>query len=80
MKLSVFSLKKIIYRGEAESLNCKTEAGEITILENHRPLISALKPGVMKIIDKNKRGLYFNVGSGFLENRQNRIKVIAEEE
>ncbi len=52
MQLSIYSLKKVLFEGEATLLNCKTQMGEITVLDNHEPLIGVLKAGVMKVIEK----------------------------
>lgn len=80
MKLAIYSLKKVLFEGEAESINCKTESGEITILDHHRPLISMLKKGTIKILDTSKREHYLPVANGFLEvNSENRAKMIVEE-
>ena len=51
MKLSVYSLKKILFQGEARLLNCKTVMGEITVLDNHETLITSLSEGVMKVVE-----------------------------
>ena len=79
MKLSIYSLKKILFQGEAKEVNCKTSNGEITILDNHRSLISTLKKGVIKVIDKNEKEHYTPVSSGFLEVGGNIAKFIVEE-
>jgi F0F1-type ATP synthase epsilon subunit len=71
MKLSIFSLKKVLFQGEAELLNCKTAMGEITILDNHETFIGVLKPGTIKIVDKNQKDHFFEVISGFLEVKEN---------
>ena len=79
MKLSVYSLKKVLYDGEIESLNCKTKSGDITVLDHHEPLISALEAGPLKIIDKEKKEHYIPVSNGFLEiGSGNRVKLIVE--
>lgn len=67
MKLSVYSLKNILFQGEAQLLNCKTIMGEITILDNHETLITVLSAGTMRIVDKNGKEHFFPVKSGFLE-------------
>jgi ATP synthase F1 epsilon subunit len=69
MHVGVYSLQKVLYQGDVESVNCQTAAGEITILDHHRPLISILRKGVMKIIDQEKKEHYIPVSSGFLEVR-----------
>ena len=70
MRIGVYSLQRVLYRGEAASVNCQTATGEITILNHHRPLISILKKGVMKIVDGEKKEHYIPVESGFLEVRR----------
>ena len=86
MKLSLYSLKKILFQGEAKSINCKTVMGEITVLDNHQTLITVLSPGVIKIVEKNpsaSSGLkqhFFPIKSGFLEVRTgNEVRCIIEE-
>jgi F-type H+-transporting ATPase subunit epsilon len=69
MHLGIYSLEKVLYRGEASSVNCPTESGEITILNHHRPLISLLKKGIVKIVDEDNKEHYVSVASGFLEVR-----------
>ena len=79
MHLSIYSLKKTLFDGDAESLNCKTASGEITVLDHHRPLISKLAAGTMKIVDKNKQEHYIPVSSGFLEIKNNIARGIVED-
>jgi F0F1-type ATP synthase epsilon subunit len=80
MQLGVYSLEKVLFHGEAVLVNCMTATGEITILDHHRPLISILKKGVMKIVDKENKEHYVNVASGLLEIRSgNEAKFLVEE-
>jgi F-type H+-transporting ATPase subunit epsilon len=80
MKLSIYSLKRTLYDGEAKLINCQTKAGEITILDNHQPLISTLREGVVKIIDDSNKESFVNIKSGFLEVKpDNEVRFIVEE-
>ncbi|MBI1866363.1 MAG: hypothetical protein HY005_00255 [Candidatus Staskawiczbacteria bacterium] len=86
MKVSLYSLKKILFQGKARLLNCKTMAGEITVLDNHASLITVLTAGVIKIVEENpsaNSGLkqhFYPIKSGFLEVRQgNEVRCIIEE-
>jgi len=80
MKLSIYSLKKILFQGNAESVNLKTASGEITVLDHHRPLVSVLAAGTVKIIDNEKKEHYIPVSSGFLEvNSENQTRLIVDE-
>lgn len=67
MKLSIYSLKKILFSGEARLLNCKTMVGEITVLDNHETYIGMLTKGVARVVDAQQKEHFFNVASGFLE-------------
>lgn len=55
MKLSVYSLRKILFQGSAQLLNLKTVMGEITVLDNHEPLITVLTKGPVKIVESGTR-------------------------
>jgi len=80
MKLFIYSLKNILFQGQASLLNCQTTMGEITILDNHEALITVLAPGTIKIIDENKKEQFFPIKSGFLEIKSgNEVRVIVEE-
>lgn len=79
MKLSVYSLKEILFQGNAESLNCKTMIGEITVLDNHESYIGVLTKGIAKIVDENKKELFLPVKSGFIQvMKKNEVRCIIE--
>jgi F0F1-type ATP synthase epsilon subunit len=84
MKLSIYSLKEVLFAGEAELLNCQTMAGEITILDHHQSYIGMLKSGVLKVVEKPLGAAlgkehFFPVISGFLEVRQgNEVRCMIE--
>jgi len=67
MKLQVISLKGLEFDGEISSLNLKTTSGEITVLDNHRPLITQLAISQAVVIKEDGRKLNFDIKSGFLE-------------
>ncbi len=71
MKLSVYSLKNVLFQGEASLLNVKTVMGEITVLDNHETLITVLSAGAIKIVDEQGKERFFPIKSGFLEVKEN---------
>lgn len=80
MKLGIYSLDKILFQGEMKSLNCKTAMGEITVLDNHRPLITMLMKGKMKVIDHKNKEHVIETVSGFLEVQPgNSARAIVQE-
>jgi len=80
MKLSIYSLKKILFQGSASLLNCPTEAGEITVLDHHEALIGVLTKGVIRVGKAGEKDEYFQVKSGFLEVKpDNEVRCIIEQ-
>lgn len=71
MKLGVYSLKNVLFQGEARSVNLKTRAGEITVLDHHKPLISIIVHGIIKIEDASGKVNEISALGGFLEVRDN---------
>ena len=67
MRINLYSPSGIQFEGEAMSLNVPTRAGEITILDHHRPLISILKKGKAVVVQTNGEKLEYEIESGFLE-------------
>jgi len=81
MKLGIYSLQKVLYQGEAVSVNCRTSVGEITILDHHLPLISVLERGTIKIVDRSQQEHFIPVSAGFLEVRSgNELRCLVDED
>ena len=69
MKLHVYSLEKPTFEKDIVSVNLKTAAGELTILDNHRPLIVPLAKGSVRITDFESKETRFEAEGGLLEVR-----------
>jgi len=54
MRLKISSPDKIIYEWFIEKITLPTESWDITILPNQTPIVSALKPGLVKFIPEWK--------------------------
>jgi F0F1-type ATP synthase epsilon subunit len=67
MIISVYTLKKPIFFRTAQSVTMKTAVGEITVLKNHRPYITFLRPGEIRIVDKNGKTDIISASRGLLE-------------
>ena len=78
LKLKIATPEKVIYENEIIQVSIPTMDGEITVLPNHVPLVSVLKAGEMKIVDKDGEQI-LAVSGGFLEVRgQNEIVILAD--
>lgn len=69
MKLHVYSLEKAAFERNAVSVNVKTAIGELTILDNHRPLIAPLAKGSIRIIEREGNEQIIEAIGGLLEIR-----------
>jgi len=79
MFAKVISLKGIEYEGNITSLNIKTESGEITVLDHHRPLITILKKGTASIVGEKNEKKELEINSGFLEiDSRNHVNVLID--
>ena len=77
MKLNIISLKKIEYGGDAVSVNIKTTSGEITVLDNHRPLVTQLSSGIAVVTKEDGEKINFQITSGFLEvGENNQVSIL----
>ena len=77
IKVEIVTPKGYAYSGEVEIVNVPTEEGEIGVLENHMPLMSALKPGLVYFDDNKEEGFF--VTEGFVEVTPQKVNILAEE-
>ncbi len=77
MHLSIITPERVVYSDSVESITIPTQAGEITVLENHVPLVSILKPGEL-VIRKNKDVIPLAVSGGMLQVRSDSVTVLAD--
>lgn len=86
MKLSIHSLNQTLFDGSIRQLTAKTAVGELTILDNHIPLMVSLVSGLLRIGEtdikggKNNAETTLQIRSGFLEVKpKGEIIVLAEQ-
>lgn len=51
--------------------------GELDLLPGHVPLLSALRPGVLVVVQGNQRSIYA-VGTGFVQIEDDQVNVLTE--
>ena len=79
MHTKVISLGEVYYEGEAALLSAKTELGEVTVLNHHRPFITVLVPGSIRVKDVVGVEKNFVVRGGFLHmDGNNRLTVLVD--
>lgn len=78
MKIEIVTPDTTIFSGEITLAQLPGLDGSFEIMNNHAPLISVLKKGRIKLIDKQQLTQYFDVNGGVVEVLENKILVLAE--
>jgi len=73
----VATAEREVYRGETDFLVAPGAAGELGIMPKHTPLLSALKPGELRIQLGDNIDEVF-VSGGFIEVQPDMITVLAD--
>lgn len=74
--LTVAQVDKTIFQGEATSVTCPGEMGDLTVLAHHAPLVTPLRPGELKIVDNAGLETYIKVEGGILEVGSNQATIL----
>lgn len=76
MKVAIYSIQDTLFEGEAEKLIVSTTAGQMTVLDQHIPLISSLFGPSLEVVDNKGKKNIIELVSGFLEVRPESEVVI----
>lgn len=76
--LDIVSAERLIYAGPATKVVIPAEAGEICALAKHAPLMTRLKPGLVRFANEFEIEQTFFVSSGFVEIQPNVITILAD--
>lgn len=69
---------KTVYEGEATSVVLPAEGGSLGVLADHAPLVATTEVGVARVDKADGERVFMMVGDGFLEVRNNHVRVLAE--
>lgn len=77
LKLEIVTPERKVFDSEVEFVTLPTASGEATILSNHAPLVSELKPGVLSY---SMRGAAerLAIAAGFVEVSGNKVSVLTD--
>ena len=73
------SPEKLVFSGDVEAVVVPGTEGEFTVLKDHAPLISTMKPGVVVIDETPTRKLRLFVRGGFAEVAPSGLIILAEQ-
>lgn len=74
----IVSPERVVYEEDVDQVTVPAKDGELTILENHIPLVSALHAGEL-LVKKNGIVIPMAISGGFLEVQpKSRVTVLAD--
>jgi F-type H+-transporting ATPase subunit epsilon len=75
----IVSPEKLVFSGEVEAVVVPGIEGEFTVLKDHAPLISTLKPGIVVIDETPSKKLRLFVPGGFAEVAPSGLTILANQ-
>ncbi len=76
--VDIVSSEGEIFSGEARMVYAPARMGEVGIAPRHAPLLTALKPGEVRIEDTDGKEHFFYVTGGMLEIQPHLVTVLAD--
>ena len=77
--LSVVAPDREVVAENVTSVVAPGTSGYFGVMADHLPLVAALKPGLLEYLDANGARNFVYVGGGFVEVKNNRVTVLADE-
>jgi F-type H+-transporting ATPase subunit epsilon len=77
LKLEIVTPEKKVLDEPVDSVTVPTATGEIGILPNHAPLISALKPGILSYTSKGATDKLV-ISGGFVEVSHDQVAILTD--
>ena len=75
----IITPERIVYTNEVEMVVAPTIDGEIGILPLHAPLVSALRPGEVRVKwDNEKEVEWFAVAGGYIQVHEDKVIILAD--
>jgi len=78
VKIEIITPEKTIFTGDVKSMRVPGEKGSFQVLKDHAPIISTLDKGLVVVIDMAGAELTFEIESGVVEVRKNKIILLVE--
>jgi len=78
MNLEILTPEKKIFSDEVYGVQMPGISGSFEVLDKHAPMVSALKPGRLKILKDKTHTESFDIQGGFTEVLNNKVTVLVE--
>lgn len=76
--LDVVSAEQRLFSGAVEKIQVTGSEGELGIFPGHTPLLTAIKPGMIRIVKENGQEEFIYLSGGVLEVQPNNVIVLAD--
>lgn len=74
----VITPEKVVYDGEAERVIARIADGDIGVMREHAPVVSAVEVGAVRIMQDDERYV-FATSDGFFKVADNLVQILVEE-
>jgi len=74
----IVSAEEEIFSGRVEMLIAAGQEGDLGVAPGHAPLLSALKPGPVRVIKQGGEEEVFYVSGGYLEVQPNVVTILSD--
>ena len=76
--LDVVSAEQKLFSGRVETLQVTGSEGDLGVYPGHAPLLTAIKPGMVRVVKQHGEEELFYVAGGVLEVQPGTVSVLAD--
>ena len=77
IRCEIVSQDRSVFEGDVDIVTIPGNDGDMGILPHHAPLLSTIRPGVIKV-RRNKEELVFTITGGLVEVQPNIVTILAD--
>ena len=78
MHVNIVSAENEIYSGTVTQVFAPAEMGEVGVMPRHAPMLSTLKPGIVRVISQEGEEQTFYVSGGILEIQPHVVTILSD--
>lgn len=78
IKLDVVTPERVVYSDDVNMIIARAMDGDLGVLANHAPLVTALKIGILRIKQNDRYSHIAISGGGFMEVTPEKITILAD--
>ena len=78
MTLEILTPERKLFTGQVYGVLMPGISGIFEVLDKHAPMVSALKPGRVKVLKDKNSSSFYEIQGGFVEVLNNKVTLLAE--